>query len=315
MAGYLARRFLAMLPTIVIVLIVSFFLVRFIPGDPAAVMLGPDASVDQIEQLREAMGLKQAIHVQFLRYIGRVLQGDLGHSILFHRPVAELLVLRAEPTAILAFLSVVVALCIGIPAGVLAAVKRNTFLDQALLVLALAGISVPAFLLGLLIMLVFAVQLHWLPSSGFRSILSSGNIWNIRYLLLPSVTLGFGQAALIARLTRSSMLEVLQEDYVNAARARGVVERGVVLKHALRNASIPIVTVVGFTFAGLLAGAVVTETVFAVGGVGRLVVEAVLARDYPTIQGIMLVVACMYLILNLLTDATYALLDPRIQYS
>ncbi len=314
MISYLIRRALAMLPTLLIVMLVSFFLIHFIPGDPAAVMLGPDATVDQIVRLRHAMGLDKPITVQFWKYVSMVFRGDLGQSILFHMPVTKLMLQRTETSIMLTLFSMVVVFCIGIPAGIVAAIRRNTWIDQVLLTTALLGASVPSFWSGLLLILAFAVRLHWLPSSGYPSVFATGNFANLRYLILPAVTLGFANSALLARLTRSSMLDVLQEDYISTARAKGLTESRVILKHTLRNASIPIVTVLSFTFAGLLSGTVVTESVFALAGIGRLVVESVLGRDYPTIQGIMLVVAFIYLFINFVTDVIYAFLDPRIQY-
>jgi len=314
MVSYLTRRVLAMFPTLLIVMIVTFFLIHLIPGDPASVMLGPYATVDQIEQLQHAMGLDQPITVQFTKYVSDVFSGNLGRSILFHMPVTKLILQRAETSIMLAILSLAVVLCIGLPSGITAAIKRNTWIDQLFLSIALLGASIPSFWLGLVLMLVFAVRLHWLPSSGYPPIFATGNIANLRYLILPAITLGFSNSALLARLTRSSMLDVFQEDYIDTARAKGLAESKVILKHALRNASIPIVTVLSFTFAGLLSGTVVTETVFALAGVGRLVVESVLGRDYPTIQGIMLVVAFIYLFINFVTDVIYAFLDPRVQY-
>lgn len=314
MVSYLIRRVTAMLPTLLIVLIVSFFLIHLIPGDPASVMLGPYATVDQVEQLQHAMGLDQPITVQFAKYVSGVFRGDLGQSILFHMPVSEVMLQRAETSIMLAFLSLIVVFFVGLPSGILAAIKRNTWIDQLFLSIALLGASIPSFWLGLLLILTFAVRFHWFPSSGYPPIFATGNIANIRYLILPAITLGFSNSALLARLTRSSMLDVFQEDYISTARAKGLAESRVILKHALRNASIPIVTVLSFTFAGLLSGTVVTESVFALAGIGRLVVESVLGRDYPTIQGIMLVIAFIYLFINFVTDVIYAFLDPRVQY-
>ena len=314
MVSFLIRRVLAMLPTLLIVMIVTFFLIHLIPGDPASVMLGPYATVDQIEQLQHAMGLDQPITVQFAKYVSDVFRGHLGQSILFHMPVTKLMLQRAETSIMLALCSLIVVLVIGLPSGIIAAIKRNTWIDQLFLSVALLGASIPSFWLGLVLILAFAVRLHWLPSSGYPPIFATGNIANLRYLILPAITLGFSNSALLARLTRSSMLDVLQEDYIDTARAKGLGENKVILKHALRNASIPIVTVLSFTFAGLLSGTVVTETVFALAGVGRLVVESVLGRDYPTIQGIMIVVAFIYLFINFITDVIYAFLDPRVQY-
>jgi len=304
-----------MIPTLFLVMVVSFFLIHFIPGDPAAVMLGPHASSEQVYRLREAMGLNESVPVQFWNYITRVFTGDLGQSILFHMPVSKLLLQRAETSILLSLFSMLVVIIFGVTFGVISAVKRNTWIDQAFLTLSLLGASIPSFWLGLLLILAFAVELRWLPSSGFPSIFAAGGASNLRYLILPAVTLGFANSALLSRLTRSSMLDVFQEDYISTARAKGSSEIRLTLKHALRNASIPIVTVLSFTFAGLLSGTVVTETVFALSGVGRLVVESVLGRDYPTIQGIMVIVAFTYLSINFVTDAFYMILDPRIRYA
>lgn len=315
MLPFLIRRLVAMGPTLLLVLTISFFLIHLIPGDPAAVMLGPHATVEQVEALRHAMGLDQPIFIQFVKYINNVFHGDLGKSIFFHKSVSQVLIQRAETSILLALCSMFVVLLIGISAGILAAVKAGTWVDQFFLTIAILGASIPTFWLGLLLMLAFAVKLQLLPSSGFPSILETGNVGNLKYLILPSVTLGFANSALLARLTRSSLLEILREDYINSARAKGLSERVVILKHALRNAAIPVVTVMSFTFAGLLSGTVVTENVFALSGVGRLVVESVLRRDYPTIQGIMVVVAFLYLAINLITDIAYGILDPRIKYT
>jgi len=315
MVTFLIRRLAAMVPTLLLVLTISFFLIHLIPGDPAAVMLGPHATGEQVEALRHAMGLDQPVFVQFLKYINDVFHGDLGQSIFFHKPVSQVLLQRAETSVLLALCSMVVVLLIGIPTGILAAIRAGTWLDQFFLTVAILGASIPTFWLGLLLMLAFAVKLQLLPSSGFPSIFETGNITNLRYLILPSITLGFANSALLARMTRSNLLEILKEDYINAARAKGLAERVVILKHALRNAAIPVVTVMSFTFAGLLSGTVVTENVFALSGIGRLVVESVLRRDYPTIQGIMVVVSFLYLAINLITDIAYGILDPRIKYA
>ena len=314
MTSYMIRRILSMIPTLFLVTVVSFFLIHLIPGDPAAVMLGPYATEDQVEQLSHAMGFDKPIIIQFRKYVSRLVRGDLGQSILFHIPVEELILQRAETSIMLAIFATIVSFLIGITSGIVSAVKRNTWIDQSLLTVSLLGVSIPSFWLGLMMMSVFAAKLHWLPSSGFPSICKTGNLANLRYLVLPALTLGFGNSALLARLTRSSMLDVFQEDYITTARSKGVPEVRLILKHALRNASIPVVTVLSFTFAGLLSRAVVIESVFALPGVGRLVVESVLARDYPTIQGIMIVVAFTYLFVNFLTDVAYSVLDPRIRY-
>jgi len=314
MTAYIIKRVLAILPTLFFVLAISFFAVRFIPGDPASVLLGDMATTQQVERLKAELGLDRPVLVQFGKYIVRVFQGDFGQSIIYHLPVGRLIWSRTETTASLAVFTMVIILCLGLPAGVLAAVKPNTLLDQSFLVIVLCGASFPTFWFGLLVMMAFAVALRWFPTSGFVSILGTGNLANLRYLVLPAVTLGFSNSALLARMTRASMLEVLGEDYVSTARSKGLRERTVVLKHAFRNAAIPILTIVLFTFAGLLAGTAITETVFALPGIGLLLVQSVMQRDYPCIQAVMVVVAFLYLFISLVTDITYALLDPRIHY-
>jgi len=314
MVEYMIKRILVMLPTLFLVLVTSFFLIRLIPGDPAAVMLGSNATPEQVEQLRHWLGLDQPLGVQFAKYIIRVFRGDFGYSILYHLPITQLLCSRLEVTVLLSVCTMLVVLCLGIPAGILASVRPNTLFDQLLLVVVLIGASFPTFWLGLLLMICFSLKLGWFPVSGFRSIFETGNLANLRYLVLPAITLGFVNATLLARMTRASMLEVLGENYVNTARSKGVHETRVVLKHALRNAAIPIITVGSLTLAGLLGGAVITENVFALPGIGSLLIQAVLQRDYPTIQAIMVYVAFLYLFINLVTDILYAFLDPRIRY-
>lgn len=314
MFQYMVKRILGVVVTALVVLVIAFFLIRLIPGDPAGVALGPEATPERITEFREAMGLNEPLPVQFAIFLGRLAHGDLGTSIFFRQPVAQVILSRVETTFWLTCAALLVTLVIGIPLGVIAAVKRGTWVDQGLLLLALVGVSMPSFWLGLLLMLLFAVNLHWLPSSGFPSVFLTGQIANLRYVILPALTLGVAECALLARLTRSSMLDVLRTDYVRTARSKGLRESRIIIKHGLRNAAIPIVTVIGFTIAKLFAGAVVTETVFALPGIGRLAIEAILSRDYPVIQALMVVVALTYLVFNLLTDLVYGLIDPRVTY-
>jgi len=314
MARYMLKRIAGVLVTAVVVLVIAFFLIRLIPGDPAGVALGPEATPERINEFREQMGLNQPLPVQFGIFVGRLLHGDFGTSIFFRQPVSQVILSRVETTFWLTCAALLVTLLIGVPLGVIAAVKRGTWIDQLLLLAALVGVSLPSFWLGLLLILLFAVDLRWLPSSGFPSVFLTGQIANLRYIILPAVTLGVAECALLARLTRSSMLDVLRTDYITTARAKGLKESRIIIKHGLRNAAIPIVTVIGFTIAKLFAGAVVTETVFALPGIGRLAIEAILSRDYPVIQALMVVVALTYLVFNLLTDLVYAVIDPRVSY-
>jgi peptide/nickel transport system permease protein len=314
MAGYIARRLLALAPVLLIVATVGFFLIYLTPGDPAAVMLGPDATDEDLANLRQIMGLDRPLLVQLGLWYSRMLRGDLGYSIFLQRPVLQAIYERLEPTSLLTTLSLLLAMAIGVPAGIVAAVRRNSWVDQAAMGVALVGVSVPNFWLGLNLILLFSVYLGLFPVAGYVS-LAESTAGTFRTLTLPAVTLGISASALIARMTRSSMLEVLGQDYVRTARAKGNRERRVVYWHALRNAMIPTVTVVGLALGGLLAGAVVTETVFALPGVGRLVISSVLRRDYPVVQGVLMFIAAIYVLVNLLIDVVYVYLDPRVKYA
>ena len=310
---YTLRRIVILLPTAMLVALFAFILMHLIPGSPAVVMLGDDATPETIAQLEKEMGIDKPIYVQFQRWFFKLLQGDLGESIFFDRPVLDLIMGAMGPSLLLAVLSLGISLVIGICAGVLAAVKRNSWIDQLSLTSALLGASIPSFWLGLTLILLFSVKIQIFPTSGYQSILDSGDITNIKYLILPALALGLPSSALITRLTRSAMLDVLGKDYVNTARAKGLRERSVILKHALRNATIPVVTVTSFTFMNILSRAVVTESIFRIPGLGSLIVTSIMRRDYPTIQGILLVIAGMYIAVNLITDLTYTLIDPRIR--
>jgi peptide/nickel transport system permease protein len=314
MTGYVLRRLIALIPVLLIVATAGFFLIYLTPGDPAAVMLGPDATIDDLARLRAIMGLDRPLLVQLALWYGRTLRGDLGYSIFLQRPVLQAIVERIEPTFLLTAMALTVAVAIGLPAGVAAAVRRNTWIDQAAMGIALFGVSVPGFWLGLNLILLFSLYFKLFPVAGYVPLEQSigGAVVS---LVLPSLTLGFGASALIARMTRSSMLEVLGQDYVRTARAKGTRERRVIVGHALRNALIPTVTVIGLALGGLLAGAVVTETVFALPGVGRLVISSVLRRDYPVVQGVLMFVAATYVLVNLVIDVLYVFLDPRVTYA
>ena len=313
MQTYVLRRLLALVPVMLVVATVAFVLLHLAPGDPASVIAGPYASAEDVGRLRHQLGLDEPLLVQLGRWYWRLLQGDLGHSIFLRRPVIEAILDRAEPTLLLTSLATLVAVLIGVPAGIVAARRHGGALDQTVMLLALLGTSVPNFLLGLLLMLVFAVWLGWLPVAGYVA-LDVAPWRTLRSLLMPAFALGVVQAALIARITRSAMLDVLGEQFILAGRAKGLDERGVVYKHALKNAFVPILTVIGISFAVLLGGAVVIEQVFNIPGVGRLIIQAVLRRDYPVVQGVILVVGGIYVLVNLLVDLAYLLLDPRIRY-
>jgi peptide/nickel transport system permease protein len=311
--SYILRRLLALIPVALVVATVSFILIHLAPGDPAAIIAGPDAPADDVARIRRTLGLEQPLHLQLARWYGRLLQGDLGQSIFLRKPVLEAIVDRAEPTVLLTLSAIVVATVIGVPAGVVSARHHNTATDQAFMVFALLGISIPNFLLGLLFVLVFGVWLAWFPVAGYAP-LEDGWLATARSLVMPAFALGLVQSALIARIARSSMLDVLREQYVTTGRAKGLAERVVVYKHALRNALVPTVTVIGISFAVLISGAVVVETVFNIPGLGRLIVSAVLRRDYPVVQGVVLVIAGLYMLVNLLVDLSYLLIDPRVRY-
>jgi peptide/nickel transport system permease protein len=310
---YLLQRLLALIPVVLVVATVAFVLIHLAPGDPASVIAGPDASAEDVATIARQLGLDQPVPVQLARWYGRLLQGDLGRSIFLRKPVTEAILDRVEPTLLLTLFAVLIAVALGLPAGVLSARYHNSATDQAFMMLALAGISIPNFLLGLLFVLVFGVWLGWFPVAGY-SPLEYGWPATLRSLVLPAFALGLVQSALIARIARSSMLDVLREQFVVTGRAKGLGERAVVYKHALRNALVPTVTVIGISFAVLISGAVVVETVFNIPGLGRLIISAVLRRDYPVVQGVVLVVAGVYMLVNLVVDLSYLLIDPRVRY-
>lgn len=315
MTTYLVRRLIAMLPVLAVVAIVSFSIIHMAPGDPVLIILGEDATQTDVENLRRELGLDRPLYLQFLSFVGQLLRGDLGTSLFFSSPVSQAIAQRAEPTIMLTLLSLTIAVTLGVLMGIAAAVKRNTVVDQSILVVSLFGVAMPNFWLGLNLILLFSVTLGWLPTSGYVPIAEGGIGGVLRSLLLPAIALGFSQAALISRMTRSSVLDVLSQDYIRTARAKGVLPRLVLARHALRNALIPVMTVAGITMATLIGGSVVIETVFAIPGVGSLMVQSIFRRDYPVIQGTLLVVAALYVLVNLLVDMVYVALDPRISYS
>jgi peptide/nickel transport system permease protein len=312
MLAFLARRLLATVPVAAVVAVLVFLMLRLTPGDPAAIMAGDAASAEQIQAIRASLGLDRPLPTQLGLWAGRLVRGDLGQSFFFKAEVADLIAQRIGPTLALATTTMVLAVLVAVPLGVLAAWRHGTGTDRLVMGFATLGFSVPVFVLGYLLIWLFALRLGWLPVQGYKP-LSAGLLPFLHQLVLPSLTLSVVYIALIARMTRASMLEVLAEDHVRTARAKGLSEPAVLLRHGLRNASVPIVTVIGLGFGLLLGGVVVTESVFNIPGLGRLTIDAVLARDYPTIQGVVLVFSGLYLLLNFLVDLSYGLLDPRIR--
>ncbi len=296
-----------------VVVTVVFLLIHLIPGDPVSVMLGPDASPAQIAATRAALGLDRPVGEQLVSFYGRVLRGDLGQSYFLDRPVTTALLERAEPTVVLTVTALLVAIGIGVPSGILAAARPGSLWDRALMMVALLGVCVPGFWLSLNFIYLFAVRLGWLPAAGYASLLVDP-VAAVRFMVLPAVSLGLNQSALIARIARSFMLDVLGQDYIRTARAKGVAQPAVVWVHAFRNALVPVTTVIGVTMAVLIGGAVVTEIVFNIPGLGRLIVSAILRRDYPVVQGVVLVTAASYVLINLGVDVVNAFIDPRIRY-
>lgn len=313
MTAFILRRLVLAIPVLLIVGIVVFTLIHLTPGDPAAVILGPDATPEQVDELRERLGLNEPFHIQFVDWFTSALRLDFGDSLFIGLPVTEALIDRAQPTGLLTLYALTLSILIGIPAGVIAAVRRNSLLDRFLMVFSISGAAIPNFFLGILLILLFAVRLRWLPAGGYENIQDS--LWgHIKHMILPAFTLGVSSAGLLARLVRSSMLDVLKEDYVRTAFSKGLPERLVVIRHALRNALIPAITVVGVSLGGLLGGAVVTETVFSIPGMGRLVVSSIARRDFPVIQGAVMTIAAIYVFANLLVDVLYVYVDPRVRY-
>jgi peptide/nickel transport system permease protein len=313
MLAEILRRLAATIPVMVVVAIAVFALLHFTPGDPAVIIAGDYATSEDIARIRGKLGLDKPFLTQVGIWMGQVVRGDLGTSIFSGLPVTQLIGQRVEATAVLTLYAMVVSVCLGVPLGVLAAWKRGSFVDRAVMVFAVSGFSMPVFWLGFVLVYIFAIWLGWLPVQGYVPI-KSGFWLAVEHLTLPAMTLSLVFMALIARMTRASMLGVLGEDYVRTAFAKGLPPRRVLLQHALKNAALPIVTIIGLGFALLIGGAVVTESVFAIPGLGRLTVDAILRRDYPVIQGVILIVSGVYVLINLAVDLLYVLLDPRIRY-
>ena len=313
MTGIIVSRLLSALPILLIVSLITFAMIHLIPGDPAAAIAGLSATPDQIAQIRHDLGLDQPLMTQMVRWYANLLHGDLGRSLLLGQPVVEATMFRLPVTIALSLYALVITLAIGLVTGVLAALRQNTWIDQAAMIFAMIGISLPNFYLGLLMIILFAVDLRWLPTGGYIALSDDPLGW-LATSTMPAVSLALLLAGLLARITRSTMLEVLRQDYIRTARAKGLPRRLVVVKHALSNAMIPIVTVVGIIVSLLISGAVVTETLFSIPGVGQLLTQAVLNRDYPMVQGGLLIVTALLVLVNIGVDVIYAFLDPRVRY-
>ena len=314
MLFYIFKRILMTIPVMLVVALFVFLMLRLSPGDPAAVIAGDFATAEDVAKIREKLGLSEPIFIQFTKWIGALLQGDLGTSIFSNKPVTELIAQRIEPTVLLALTTIVFSVLVAVPLGTVAAFRAGSWIDRMVMLFSVAGFSVPVFVLGYILIYVFSLNLGLLPVQGYRSPFEHGLGPFLLHITLPTVTLSVIFIALIARMTRASVIEVLEEDYIRTARAKGQSEFKVLMRHALRNAAVPIVTVIGIGIALLIGGVVVTESVYNIPGLGRLVLDAVLARDYPIIQGLILFFSFIYILLNLLIDLTYTVLDPRIRY-
>ena len=313
MFAYIVRRVLATIPVMAVVALFVFSLLYIAPGDPAAVIAGDQATPEDVERIRQSLGLDRPFLIRFTEWVVRILSGDLGVSIFTNLPVSLMIKQRLEPTLSLMVVTLILAVSIAVPMGVIAAARVGTFIDKFVMAFAVLGFSVPVFVVGYLLAYIFALELEWLPVQGYTPFANGFFPW-IENLILPAIALGSVYIALIARITRASMLEVLQQDYIRTARAKGAGQRSILFLHALKNAAVPIVTVIGIGIALLIGGAVVTESVFAIPGLGRLTVDAILRRDYPVIQGVVLLFSFTYVLVNLLIDILYTIFDPRIRY-
>lgn len=314
MLYYCIKRILMTIPVMLFVALFVFLLLRLSPGDPAAVIAGDYATAEDVEQIREKLGLSEPIVVQFFSWVVGLMQGDLGTSIFSNRPVTELIGQRLEPTLMLALVTIIFSVLVAVPLGTIAAFKSGRWIDNMVMLFSVGGFSIPVFVLGYILIFVFSLKLGFLPVQGYKSPFVEGIGPFFLHIILPAITLSVIFIALIARMTRASVIEVLEEDYIRTARSKGQSELKILMRHALRNAAVPIVTVIGIGIALLIGGVVVTESVYNIPGLGRLVLDAVLARDYPIIQGLILFFSFIYILLNLLIDLTYTLFDPRIRY-
>ena len=313
MLNYIIRRLLLLIPVLFIIALISFFITAVLPGDPVRLILGEFATPERIAQLEQELHFDKPVTERFVIWFSGFIRGDLGNSLFLRMPVTEAILKRIEPTLLLAAIGMTVGILIGIPLGVLAAVKHKTWIDQMAIAISLAGISIPNFFLALLFIMVFGLSLGWFPVAGYRPVSEVG-FGVIKYLIMPGVSIGVMQSGIIARMTRSAMLDVLKQDYIRTARAKGLAERVIIARHALKNSLIPVVTVIGFSFAMLLGGTWIAETIFNIPGTGALAITAIMRRDLPIIQGSIIFVAFIYMIVNLLVDISYAYLNPRIKY-
>ncbi|WP_096437354.1 ABC transporter permease [Alteribacter populi] len=315
MIKFILKRFIDLIPTLLIVITIVFVITRIIPGDPAIVLLGPQASVEDVNEMNQKLGLNEPIYKQYFHYIANLLQGDLGDSIAYNnQSVAGLILERFPNTLILGISAILIALVVGVTAGVVAAVKQNTVIDYSVIVMSLVGVSMPVFWLGLMLVLLFSVNLGWLPSIGIGNL--EDGFWNfIKYLILPSIALATIPMAEFARITRSSMLEVVNHDYIKTARSKGLSELRVICKHAFKNSLTPLLTVSGMQISMMLGGAILTETIFSWPGVGRLIIDAIDKRDFMVVQGTVLFIAIVFVLVNLVVDILYKVVNPRVNYS
>jgi peptide/nickel transport system permease protein len=313
MLAFIARRLLATIPVLLFVAVFVFMMLRLTPGDPAAVIAGDNATSEQVDQIRAKLGLDEPLVTQFRIWAGRALAGDFGESFFFKKTVAELIEQRIEPTLMLALCTIILAVLISVPIGVLAAARQGSWIDRTVMGFSVLGFSVPVFVIGYGLIYIFSIQLGWLPVQGYKRLSEGLGDFALR-MILPSVTLAVVYVALISRITRASVIETLGEDYIRTARAKGLPARVVLLRHALRNAAVPIITVIGIGIALLIGGVVITESVYNIPGIGRLTVDAVLARDFPVIQIVIMMFSFVYVLVNLLIDLAYSVLDPRIRY-
>ena len=314
MFAYTIKRSLMTIPVILVVALFVFLLLRLSPGDPAAVIAGDYATAEDVERIREKLGLSEPIVVQFANWIGALMQGDFGTSIFSSKPVTELIKQRLEPTLLLATSTIIFSVIVAVPLGTLAAFKAGSWIDRVVMLFSVGGFSIPVFVLGYILIYVFSITWRVLPVQGYKSPFEFGLLPFLQHIILPTLTLSVIYIALLARMTRASVIEVLEEDYIRTARAKGLSETKILMRHALRNAAVPIVTVIGLGIALLIGGVVVTESVYNIPGLGRLVLDAVLARDYPIIQGLILFFSLVYVLLNLVIDLAYTFFDPRIKY-
>ena len=314
MLGYIFKRIFMTIPVMVVVALFVFLLLRLSPGDPAAVIAGDYATAEDVQKIREKLGLSEPIVVQFVTWLGSLIQGDLGTSIFSNKPVTELIAQRLEPTLMLALTTILFSILVAVPLGTIAAFRAGSWIDRLVMLFSVGGFSIPVFVLGYILIYYFSITWRILPVQGYRSPFEDGMLPFIQHIILPTLTLSVIYIALLARMTRASVMEVLEEDYIRTARAKGLSEVKILMRHALGNAAVPIVTVIGIGIALLIGGVVVTESVYNIPGLGRLVLDAVLARDYPIIQGLILFFSLIYVLLNLIIDLTYTLFDPRIKY-